>query len=101
MNTTTSQPAGTTSGGGPLAIAAIGLAAVAHLVVLVPFTVASGLVAPLWAIVLLYALWLASAVVLVGLARRRPLLTPVVPVVNALLLWLVITVGEQALGWTA
>lgn len=78
----------------------IGLAAALQLVVLVPFTVASGLLAPLWAVVLLYAVWLAGATMLVRTARSRPLVTPVVPLVNAAVVWSVITLGEVWLGWT-
>ena len=84
-----------------MALGVVALAAVLQLVVLVPFTVASGLLAPLWAVLLLYALWLVAALAFVRLARRRPLMTPVVPAVNAALLWLVITIGEAWLGWTA
>jgi hypothetical protein len=79
----------------------VAVAIVLQLVVLVPFTVASGLVAPLWAIIALHALWVAGAVGLALLARRRPLATPLVPAVNAALLWAAITVGEAWLGWTA
>jgi hypothetical protein len=80
---------------------AVGLAAAMQVVVLVPFTVASGLVSPLWAIVALYALWLAAGVVLVRTARRRPFAAPLVPVINAALLWLAVSGGESLLGWTA
>jgi hypothetical protein len=82
------------------ATAAIVLAAVLHLIVLVPFTVASGLLAPLWAVGILYVVWAGFAALLVVVARRRPFLTMLVPVANAAVLWLVITLGEQALGWT-
>lgn len=88
-------------GGRRLAIATVAVAGVLQLVVLVPFTVASGLLAPLWAIVAFYALWAAGALLLVLIARSRPLATPLVPVANAALLWLGITLGEALLGWTA
>jgi hypothetical protein len=84
-----------------LELAVIIGAALLQLLVLVPFTVASGLLAPLWAVVTLYLLWLAAAAVLVRLASRRPLLTPAVPIVNAALLWLALTAGDVLLGWTA
>ena len=62
---------------------------------------ASGLVAPLWAIVLLLAWWVVLALVLVRLARRGSWWTPVVPVV-ALATWYAgLTLGEGLLGWTA
>lgn len=91
-----SRPAGRA-----LPIAVVTLAAILQLVVLVPFTVASGLLAPLWAVVALYALWLVATTVLVHTARRRPLAAPLVPIGNALLLWVVISAGEAWLGWTA
>lgn len=65
------------------------------------FTLSSGLVAPLWAVVLLGVLWVAGVVALVRVARRRPLVTPAVPVVNGAVWWLVLTLGERLLGWTA
>ena len=83
------------------AFGVVALAVALQLVVLVPFTVASGLLAPLWAVLLLYGLWLAGALLLVKLARPRPFATPIVPAVNALLLWAVISGGEIWLGWTA
>lgn len=79
----------------------VGVAYAAQAVVLVPFTVASGLVAPLWAVVALFALWAAGLVVLVRTARRRPFAAPLVPLVNLAAVWLTIAVGESLLGWTA
>jgi hypothetical protein len=73
---------------------------VLQLIVLVPFTVASGLLAPAWAIVLLYGLWAAAAVVLVRTARRNPFAALLVPAANAAVLWLAITAGGTWLGWT-
>jgi hypothetical protein len=104
MNDTTidsSHPATDGNGGKALAIAAIAVAVILQLVVLVPFTVSSGLLAPLWAIVVLYAVWLGAAVTLVTVARRRPLATPLVPIVNAAVWWGLMTFGESVLGWTA
>ena len=88
-------------GGRALAIIAVVLAGALQLLVLVPFTVGSGLLAPLWAVVALYVLWLAAAFLLVRTARHRPLAAPLVPLANGLLLWLTITLGERWLGWTA
>ena len=101
MNASATHQGWENRGGRALPIATVVVAGALQLVVLVPFTVASGLVAPLWAIVGLYILWIAATAVLVVLARRRPLLTPLVPVVNAVLLWAAITAGETFLGWTA
>lgn len=77
--------------------------AVAYLLqlVLLQFTVASGLLAPLWAVLMLYGVWLAATVLLVRTARSRPFAAPLVPLANVTVLWLVMTVGERALGWTA
>lgn len=85
----------------PLAILAIAVGFIMQLVVGVPFTVASGLLAPLWAVVAFYMLWIACAAVAIRLARRRPLATPLVPLANATLLWLSLTAGDVFLGWTA
>lgn len=65
------------------------------------FTAASGLLAPLWAIVVLGLLWLAAAAMLVRVARRRPPVAPLVPLANGLLWWAVMMAGENWLGWTA
>jgi hypothetical protein len=56
---------------------------------------------PVWAIVLLAALWLAGAVVLVRNGRHAPLVAVAVPVVNALLLWGIVAAGGAWLGWNA
>ncbi|HUG84963.1 MAG TPA: hypothetical protein VMM13_10380 [Euzebya sp.] len=77
------------------------IAVLLQLVVLVPFTVSSGLVAPLWAIIALGLLWLIAAAVLWQVAIRQPFATPVIPIANAVLLWAAITAGETWLGWMA
>jgi hypothetical protein len=90
------------AGGRPiLPLIVIGLAVAMQLAVAVPFTVGMGLLAPLWAITVGWALWLAAAGTLVVTARRRPLLTPLVPVTNAALLFAFVTFGDSVLGWTA
>ena len=83
---------------------AAALAVVLHLLIGVfPFA-ASGLLVPLWGVVVLGASWLAMAVVLVRLVRgdrRRPLLAPLVPVA-ALAGWFAfVSFGEAVFGWTA
>lgn len=80
---------------------AVAVAVVGQLIVLVPFTVGSGLLAPLWAVVALYAIWAVAAVGLVLLARTRPFTTLLVPIANINLWWLLMTIGERFLGWTA
>jgi hypothetical protein len=77
-----------------------GLAAIGHAYVGV-FYAASGLVAPLWAVVLLGLWWLVLGVALIVLARRGSWWTPAVPVVAYGTWWLVLTAGERLLGWTA
>jgi hypothetical protein len=79
----------------------IGLAVALQLAVAVPFTVGMGLLAPPWAIIVSWALWLVAAGALVATARRRPLLTPLVPAANATLLFAFVTFGEAVLGWQA
>lgn len=68
------------------AVVAVVLAGALHLVA-AWFTAASGLLAPLWAVVVLGGLWLVATVVLVRTARRRPLGAPLVPVAYGLLWW--------------
>ena len=84
-------------------IAAV-IGVVLHLAVGVFPYAASGLVVPVWGIVVLYGLWLALAAVLVRLLRgpnRRPIVAPVVPLV-ALAVWFAfVTAGEVLLDWTA
>ena len=91
------MPTATARARGPLLVAV--LAAVAHLVVGV-FYAASGLLAPFYAIVGLWVWWLLLAGVLVRLARRGSWWTAAVPVVALGTWWLVLTLGEQFLGWT-
>ncbi|GAA0797245.1 hypothetical protein [Spirilliplanes yamanashiensis] len=75
------------------------LGLVLHLALLFWY-VASGLVAPGWAVLTLLVIWAALLVVAVRLRRRRPLLVPLVPVVG-FLVWIgAITAGETWLGWT-
>lgn len=98
----TRDDANGTPGGRVLSAVALILAAALQLVVGFFTTTAIGLISvPLWAIVLLAGLWLVAVVVLVRVARRRPVATPLVPLANALLLWAVVTAGDVWLGWTA
>ena len=80
---------------------AIATAVAMQLVVAMPFTVGLGLLAPLWAIGVGWVLWVFAAGALVVTARRRPLVTPIVPVTNAALLFAFVTFGDSVLGWTA
>jgi len=76
------------------------VSAAAHLLVGVLY-LAAGLVAPLWAVVVLDVVWLLLAVVLTRLALRGSWWTPAVPVVAFASWYGVLTAGEQLLGWTA
>jgi hypothetical protein len=62
---------------------------------------ASGLVAPGWAVAALLVLWAALFVVAILLRRRRPALTPLVPLAAVALWFLVVSAGGAWLGWTA
>ena len=77
---------------------------VLHLAVGVFPYAASGLIVPVWGVVVLSGCWVALAVVLVRLLRgptRRPLLAPAIPLV-AIAVWLAfISLGAAQFGWTA
>ena len=78
----------------------LALAVLLHLGIGV-FYLAAGLVAPLWAVVLLQIAWVVLLVVLVRIGLRRPPYALLVPVGAAALIFSVVTAGEQLLGWTA
>lgn len=83
---------------------AAGVGAVLHLAVGVFPYAASGLVVPVWGVVVLYGCWLALAVVLVRLLRgpaRRPLLAPAIPVVAIAVWFAFVSLGGALLDWTA
>jgi hypothetical protein len=82
---------------GPLVVAA--LAGLAHLVGGL-FYLAGGLVVPGHVLIPLWIVWIVLAAVLVRLAMRDSWWTPAVPVGAMALFLVVITVGENALGWT-
>jgi hypothetical protein len=76
----------------------IGLAG--HLAVLIWYA-ASGLVAPLWAVIGLLVIWVALLVVGLRLWRTRPSWMLAVPVVAVVIWFGVISAGERFLDWTA
>ena len=80
----------------PLALTV--LAGVLHLVVGF-YYLAGGLVIPGYVLVPLWIIWLLLAWWLVTLARRRSWWTPLPAIVAAVLFLVVLTVGEQVLGW--
>jgi hypothetical protein len=63
--------------------------------------VVSGLVAPLWAVVLLVGCWLVLGLCAVRWVRRRPLVVLALPFVGVALWWAVVSLGEVLFGWTA
>lgn len=80
----------------------LGWVGIAAMLAIGPFYLAAGLMAPLWAVVVLVAIWLGLfALAIVLIVRRRPLLILPVPVAALGLWWLVLTLGERFLGWTA
>jgi uncharacterized membrane protein len=66
-----------------------------------PLYLASGLLAPLWAIIGLMLVWVGLLVLAVRWLRRRPFWVIGLPVLAAMVWFAVLTVGEQLLGWTA
>jgi hypothetical protein len=71
------------------------------LLVELPFAAASGLMAPLWAVVLVLLGWLVLFVLAVRWFRTRPWPVLALPFIGAVLWFAVLTFGEQVLGWTA
>ena len=89
---------GAPSGAGRVVVAVVAL------LLMVPigfFYLSSGLVVPGPWLFLLWALWLALAVLAVWLARRRSWWVAAVPVGAALLWWAFLSAGEAVFGWTA
>lgn len=84
----------------PWFAAAVVLAVLAHLVIGY-FYLASGLMAPLWAVSLLLVWWLVLVYAVVRLVRRRSYLVLLVPVVAAATWFAVMGFGGAVLGWTA
>jgi hypothetical protein len=78
--------------------AVVGLAA--HLPFLFWF-LASGLLAPLWAVAGLVAVWTGLLLVAIRWWRTRPLMILTVPLIDAVVWLVVISVGARFLGWTA
>lgn len=64
------------------------------------FYLVSGLVAPLWALAVLWLIWIGLAV-LMWRWRSSPFRVLATPFVAAAIWWAVITFGDVVLGWTA
>ncbi len=62
---------------------------------------ASGLVAPLWGIAVLYAGWLVGLWVTIQLFRRASPWALAMQVAAVAFWWLVVSLGESVFGWTA
>lgn len=73
----------------------------AVMVAVLPFYLASGLVAPLWAVVMLLLCWVLMVYLGIRYRRRVPWLMLALPVVAVALWFGVLTAGEAWLGWTA
>ena len=78
--------------------AGLGLAAMLGLGI---FYAASTLVAPLWAAIILWVIWVVLFVLGIVWLRRHPLRVLALPVAAAAIWYTGITAGEQFLGWTA
>lgn len=73
----------------------------ALLLVMAPLYLSAGLIAPLWAVLLLIGFWVLLMVLGVLWFRRRPFLVLALPLLAAAVWWLSMAAGEQLLGWTA
>jgi len=73
----------------------------ALLLVALPFYMASGLMAPAWAIVVLLLVWLTLFVLAVRWFRSHPLRVLLLPVVAMAVWFAAMYAGELLLGWTA
>jgi hypothetical protein len=62
---------------------------------------ASGLVAPLWGIAVLWVGWLVGLWLTIIMFRRRSPWTLAMPVLAIGYWWLIITLGERFFDWTA
>ena len=83
----------------PWFVVAVVITALTHLMIGY-FYLASGLMAPLWAVSLLLVWWLVLAYAVVRLVRRRSYRVLVVPVVAAATWFVVMGFGGAVLGWT-
>lgn len=71
------------------------------LVVLLPFYLASGLMAPAWAIIVLLFIWVGLFVLALRWFRQHPFRVIALPVLAAALWFGTLYAGEALLGWTA
>lgn len=85
---------------GPVALVATGVGALLHLAA-GALLLATGLLAPAWAVGLFGAAWVAGGWVMVRWRDRWPLLVPLVPFAVLGAVWLAIRAGGAWLGWGA
>ena len=78
----------------------LGALALVAMLVLAPFFVSSGLMAPGWAVVVLVAIWLALFVLGCLWIRRKPLWVVPLPFVAAAIWFGAMRAGGAWLGWT-
>ena len=62
---------------------------------------ASGLLAPVWAVIVLCALWFVMAVLCIVWFRTRPLLVLAMPFIAWAVWFVALSLGDVLLGWTA
>lgn len=73
----------------------------ALLVATLPFYLAAGLMAPLWAVLVLLLVWLALFTMAIRWFRPHPWWVPGLPLAAITVWLLVMYAGERFLGWTA
>ncbi len=78
----------------PSVLGAVGLA------VLAPFYLASGLMAPAWAVAVFLAVWIGFAVLAIRWFRAKPLWVLALPVIALAFWWGAMSAGEAWLDWT-
>lgn len=85
---------------GALDVVLAGLAVLLHLAA-AWLVLVSGLLAPGWALLVGWALWAATTVLLVRALRGRSRLAPLLPL-GLVAVWVgVLSLGDVVLGWTA
>ncbi|HET9648041.1 MAG TPA: hypothetical protein VFP34_07395 [Microlunatus sp.] len=79
-----------------------GWLAMTAMLVLAPLFLASGLMAPAWGVVVIVGVWVALFVLgILLMVKRRPVWVVPIPIAAALLWWLLLSLGEHFLGWSA
>lgn len=71
------------------------------MVLILPYYLAAGLVAPLWAVIVLVVVWVLLFGLGVAWFRRAPYRVLALPFVAVLIWFGGVSLGEWLLGWTA